>query len=30
MGPAWGDATVLRVGHQFELAAGTRDRRPDI
>ena len=30
MGPAWGDATILRVGHQFELATGTRDRRPDI
>ncbi|MEJ0018033.1 MAG: amidase [Acetobacteraceae bacterium] len=30
MGPAWGDATVLRVGHHFELAAGTRSRRPDL
>lgn len=30
MGPAWGDATVLRVGHQFEQATGTRDRRPEI
>jgi aspartyl-tRNA(Asn)/glutamyl-tRNA(Gln) amidotransferase subunit A len=30
MGPAWGDATVLRVGHQFELAAGTRERRPTL
>lgn len=30
MGPAWGDATVLRVGHQFELAAGTRGRRPTL
>jgi aspartyl-tRNA(Asn)/glutamyl-tRNA(Gln) amidotransferase subunit A len=30
MGPAWGDATVLRVGHQFELESGTRDRRPEI
>jgi aspartyl-tRNA(Asn)/glutamyl-tRNA(Gln) amidotransferase subunit A len=30
MGPAWGDATVLRVGHHFELAAGNRGRRPDI
>ncbi len=30
MGPPWGDATILRVGHQFELATGTRDRRPDI
>jgi aspartyl-tRNA(Asn)/glutamyl-tRNA(Gln) amidotransferase subunit A len=28
MGPAWADATVLRVGHQFERAAGLRDRRP--
>ena len=30
MGPAWGDATVLRVGHQFEQAAGTRSRRPEL
>jgi aspartyl-tRNA(Asn)/glutamyl-tRNA(Gln) amidotransferase subunit A len=30
MGPAWGDATVLRVGHQFEQAAGLRGRRPDL
>jgi aspartyl-tRNA(Asn)/glutamyl-tRNA(Gln) amidotransferase subunit A len=30
MGPAWGDATVLRVGHQFELAAGLRGRRPEL
>ena len=30
MGPAWGDATVLRVGHHFERAAGTRDRRPGM
>ena len=30
MGPAWGDATVLRVGHQFEQATGTRNRRPEI
>ena len=30
MGPAWSDATVLRVGHQFEQAAGTRDRRPAL
>jgi len=28
MGPAWGDATVLRVGHHYEQATGTRDRRP--
>jgi aspartyl-tRNA(Asn)/glutamyl-tRNA(Gln) amidotransferase subunit A len=30
MGPAWGDATVLRVGHHFERETGTRDRRPDL
>ncbi len=30
IGPAWGDATILRVGHQFEQAAGTRARRPDL
>ncbi len=30
MGPAWGDATVLRVGHHFERETGTRDRRPAI
>jgi aspartyl-tRNA(Asn)/glutamyl-tRNA(Gln) amidotransferase subunit A len=30
MGPAWGDATVLRVGHHFERASGTRDRRPTV
>jgi amidase len=30
MGPAWADATVLRVGHQFEQAAGTRERRPEL
>ena len=30
IGPAWGDATVLRLGHQFELATGTRGRRPEI
>lgn len=30
MGPAWGDATVLRVGHHFELASGTRTRRPEL
>lgn len=30
MGPAWGDANVLRVGHQFELAAGLRGRRPAL
>ena len=30
MGPAWGDATVLRVGHWFERETGTRERRPEI
>ena len=30
IGPAWGDAMVLRVGHYFERETGTRDRRPDI
>jgi Asp-tRNA(Asn)/Glu-tRNA(Gln) amidotransferase A subunit family amidase len=30
MGPAWSDATVLRVGHQFEQAAGTRSMRPEL
>ena len=30
IGPAWGDATVLRLGHQFEQAAGTRLRRPAL
>ena len=30
MGPAWADALVLRVGHQFEQAAGLRGRRPSI
>lgn len=30
IGPAWGDATVLRLGHQFEQAASTRDRRPEL
>jgi aspartyl-tRNA(Asn)/glutamyl-tRNA(Gln) amidotransferase subunit A len=30
MGPAWGDATVLRVGHHFEQATGTRARRPEL
>ena len=29
IGPAWGDATVLRVGHQFEMATGTRGTRPE-
>jgi len=30
MGPAWGDATVLRVGHHFEREIGTRSNRPDL
>jgi aspartyl-tRNA(Asn)/glutamyl-tRNA(Gln) amidotransferase subunit A len=30
IGPAWGDATVLRVGHHFEQAAETRTRRPEL
>ena len=30
MGPAWADATVLRVGHHYEKATGTRNRRPAI
>jgi aspartyl-tRNA(Asn)/glutamyl-tRNA(Gln) amidotransferase subunit A len=30
MGPSWGDAVVLRVGHQFEQAAGLRGRRPSL
>jgi hypothetical protein len=30
MGPAWGDATVLRVGHHLERALGTRERRPTL
>jgi aspartyl-tRNA(Asn)/glutamyl-tRNA(Gln) amidotransferase subunit A len=30
MGPAWGDATVLRVGHHLEQALGTRERRPEV
>ena len=30
IGPAWSDATVLRLGHQFERATGTRDRRPEL
>ncbi|MDA8051316.1 MAG: amidase [Rhodospirillales bacterium] len=28
MGPAWGDALVLRLAHHLERAAGTRTRRP--
>ncbi|MGH7154162.1 MAG: amidase, partial [Acetobacteraceae bacterium] len=30
MGPAWGDAAVLRLGHHFERAIGLRDRRPEL
>ncbi len=30
MGPAWADATVLRVAHQFELASDTRSTRPEL
>jgi aspartyl-tRNA(Asn)/glutamyl-tRNA(Gln) amidotransferase subunit A len=30
MGPAWADATVLRVGHHFELEAGLRGTRPTL
>ncbi len=30
IGPAWGDATVLRVGHHFEQETGTRERRPEL
>jgi aspartyl-tRNA(Asn)/glutamyl-tRNA(Gln) amidotransferase subunit A len=30
IGPAWGDATVLRVGHHFEQAAETRTHRPSL
>jgi aspartyl-tRNA(Asn)/glutamyl-tRNA(Gln) amidotransferase subunit A len=30
IGPAWGDATVLRMGHHFEREAGLRDTRPTL
>ena len=30
MGPAWADATVLRIGHQFERTAGNRSKRPAL
>ncbi len=30
MGRAWGEAAILRLGHHFERAAGTRDRRPEL
>ncbi len=30
MGRPWDEATVLRVGHQLETAAGTRARRPQV
>ncbi|MEO8715034.1 MAG: amidase [Acetobacteraceae bacterium] len=28
IGPAWAEARLLRLGHQFERATGTRARRP--
>ncbi len=28
MGPAWSEATLLRLGHQYERASGTRAIRP--
>ncbi len=30
IGPAWSDAALLRLGHQFEHAAGTRETRPAL
>ncbi len=30
VGPAWGDATVLRLGHHFERATGNRAERPAL
>jgi aspartyl-tRNA(Asn)/glutamyl-tRNA(Gln) amidotransferase subunit A len=30
IGPAWTDATLLRLGHQFEQATGTRAIRPKL
>ena len=30
LGPAWSDATVLRLGHHFERASGTRKLRPAL
>jgi aspartyl-tRNA(Asn)/glutamyl-tRNA(Gln) amidotransferase subunit A len=30
IGPAWADAAVLRLGHQYERASGTRGRRPEM
>lgn len=30
MGPAWSEARLLRLAHQFERAAGTRARRPAL
>jgi len=30
MGPAWGDATLLRLGHHFERAIGNREIRPKL
>ena len=30
IGPAWSDATLLRLGHQFEQVTGTRATRPKL
>ncbi len=30
IGPAWSEARLLRLGHQFERATGTRARRPAL
>lgn len=30
IGPTWSDATLLRLGHQFERATGTRETRPRL
>ena len=30
IGPAWSEATLLRLGHQFEQATGNRDTRPRL
>ena len=30
IGPAWGEARLLRLGHQLERAMGTRARRPAL
>ena len=29
-GPHWAEATVLRVAHAFEMAAGLLERRPNL